>query len=322
MIDERNTPIKVMVNRTYRGKLSGDAGRDAWRRFNSTFAEESTTARGLAKLIYSGFAFAPVYSERRKRENFRAAWHVALDFDTEDEQSALQTLSKNEFAWLFASFGYTTPSHTAEKPKARLVFVFPYSEPITDPAEYDELYRALLWRFPAADKATKDPVRLFFGSHKCDVWANWSIFPAAARQVVIDQYRQHIAETTPTAVAPRAILKTSGKHAAYVDGAVRHWSGRVAAAPAGERHHELWKAGRSLGGFVSAAWADLGEEDAARQLMSAASWATSERARAEAERVIRDGIARGKADPHEEPAIRVSAAEELLPPGARLVAGL
>lgn len=320
--DERNATIKVMVNRTHRGKLSGDAGRDAWRRFNATFTEEETTAHGLAKLIYSGFAFAPVYDGRRRRENFRGAWHIALDFDTEDAQSSLETLSNDEFAWLFASFGYTTPSHTPEKPKARLVFIFPYSEPITDPEEYDELYRAMLWRFPAADRATKDPVRLFFGSHLCDVWPNWSIFPAAARQVVIDQYRQHLAETRPAQVEPRALLKVSGQHAAYVSGAVTYWTDRVASAAAGERHHELWKAGRSLGGFVSAPWADLAEEDAAQQLIAAASWARGERDQAEAERVIRDGISRGKAEPHDEPSIRVSAAEELLPPGARLVAGL
>lgn len=288
-----------MLNRTQRGKLPKDTTKPQWARYNASFSREMLTARHLAREIYKGYAFAPVYEGRRKKGCFVGAWHIALDFDTQDTHSAIDTMKRDEFAWMFASFAYTTPSHTPEKPKARLVFIFPYDEPVTDINEYETLYRALLWRFPHADKATKDALRLFYGSPKADFWLNWSIFPKAARDVAIEQYQASI----PKPVAPLAIIKTSGDYQKYIETAVSSECEKVTTAPKGQRHKALLTAGLALGSLTKSTWAGLTDETALNAIVNAATWAEGDKGENEARRVASDAMSKAQARP--EPVLNV-----------------
>ena len=142
-----------------------------WRDFNSTFKPEKMTVREWLIAIYRGYAFMPVFKgNRRKNAHFSYAWHIALDFDTMDMNSALGTLSQHDLAGMFGAFGYTSPSHKPDKPKGRLCWVF--DNPITDREQYAKLYKALMSHFEHADKSAKDAARLFYGSEKCETWCN------------------------------------------------------------------------------------------------------------------------------------------------------
>jgi hypothetical protein len=292
-----------MINRTVRGKMPTDATAEDWRRYNGSFERQDLTAHGLAAEIYRGYAFAPVFEKgRRVKDNFAAAWHIALDFDTGDERSSLQALAGDEFADWFASFAYTTPSSTATAPRARLVFVFPHDEPITDISEYEELYRALLWRYPAADQATKDAVRLFYGSPGCELWANWSIFPAPARAVAIEQYREHLAETAPPLPA---VQITGGDYHRYAVKALENSAERITQATPGERHGRIWAAGLLLGELAAADWSGIGPADvdsAAARLVDLGTAVYSPDRRDEVERTLNDAVERGKRTPRPAPA--------------------
>lgn len=309
-IDRRTLKLDRQAQALNKGELLSWA---QWRDFNAGFRPEEMTARHLARAIYKGHAFTPLYRQNwRRRENFEAAWHVALDFDTGDARSALATHAADELAWLFASFAYTTPSHTAERPKSRLVFVFPYEEPITAIDEYEELYRALLWRFPAADTSTKDAARLFYGSVRCEVWLNWSVFPKAARDVVTAQHREHLAAQAAQATPAAVVVSSGGVHGRYVEAAVARECARISAAAQGERHDTLTRAGFSIGGLVGASWCDLTHAQALSALVSAASWASGQNDVKEIERVLGDALAAGSASPRSEPQAAAPALNDML----------
>lgn len=301
--NHKQEQIAVMINRTVRGKVPTDATAADWQRYNSSFERQELTAHDLAAEIWRGYAFAPVFENgRRVKANFAAAWHIALDFDTGDERSALDSLAGDQFADWFASFAYTTPSSTAEAPRARLVFVFPHGEPITDIDEYEALYRALLWRYPAADQATKDAVRLFYGSPGCEVWGNWSIFPAAARAVAIDQHREHLAAIAPP---PPAVAISGGNYHRYAEKAIERSAERITQATPGERHGRIWAAGLLLGELAAADWSGLAPgdvADAAARLVDLGTAVYSPDRRAEVERTLNDAIERGKLTPRPAPA--------------------
>ena len=312
-MDERNNQIEVMISHFVRGKLPPDATQEEWAEFNSSFVRCEMTARELAVNIYRGYSFAPVYKDRRKKDNFVGAWHIALDFDTGDEHASLETLANDQFSNCFASFGYGTPSSTPAQPRSRLVFVFPYDDPIVDMVEYEELYKALLWRYPHADKATKDALRLFYGSLEGEVWANWSIFPAPARQVCIEQYREHL--TTTATPQPIAVVRNSNrKFGQYVEKALTNAAEGINAAQEGDRHWKLWAAGLLLGELYAADWAGITDVNAEiAKLIRAATWVNSQGDLQEVERVLGDAIERGKMNPRPEPERRIPGPWELLP---------
>lgn len=241
--DCRDHQIEVMVNHYCKDKMPEDGN---WKKYNSSFRRIETTARGLAIEVFKGYSFCPVFEGRRRKENFVAAWHIGVDFDSGNERSTLDYLAKQDFINYYASFGYTTPSHTDEMPKARIIWVF--NEPITDKQTYETLAKALLWRFPWADKAAKDALRLFFGSSNCKVWDNWSIFQKDAWQNLIDIYQaanppQRKKETVQ--IEPH-ILPTNISQARF-DSLINTLKG----ATDGEKHPELCKIAYTFGGYIA-----------------------------------------------------------------------
>lgn len=264
-----------------------------WAAFQKTFRRQVMTPREMAVHIWRGYSFTPVWATARREENFVSAGHIAFDFDAGDETSSLDYLMRvGTFAWMFAAFGYSTPSSTSDAPRSRLVFVLEY--PIYEPNEYRAVYQAVAWYIARdgsrTDPACKDPLRLYYGSKKCTVAPNWSVLGKASIDVVLEEYRaahpapvRRISRTTVT-VEPSAGMK-SGKLAQL---------GRVvSAAREGERHNTLLKMARLGGGYI--AGGGLDEAAVIAELTAAArGWGDDER---EIERVIRDGIDNGKAEP-------------------------
>lgn len=181
--------IEIMINRMVKGKAPADCN---WGRYHAGFKLEQLTPYQLAANVYRGYAFCPVYEGSRKQTNFSRAWHVAFDFD----DASLEMVSELPWVGWFASFGYTTPSHTEDQPKCRVVFVF--DEPIRETVRYRDLYHALAWRFHLdgieTDPACKDVLRLYYGSPGCEVWTNWSVLPADPQDAFIRQWREAVPE--------------------------------------------------------------------------------------------------------------------------------
>ena len=287
--------IRVMINRSHTNKMPTDASQDDWRRYNASFKTESATPHSLAVAIWKGYAFAPVgKNNRRKKSEFQEAWHVALDFDTADERSALSTLTAHDLANYFSSFAYSTPSSKPDAPKSRLFFVF--DEPITDYIKYELLCKALMVEFPAADRSAKDAARLFYGSKGCELVGNWSVMPTKTIGDLIERYEAE--HKPPPPPVSQKIVISGGDKSRYVSSTIERIAARVAGTATGGRHHALSAGARAMGNFVGASWADLSHNDACNVLLSAcAGWSNQEKIKATIEGELIEGAKTPRAMP-------------------------
>lgn len=292
---ENEFQFEVMGSSALVGKAP--AGFD-WARYYRTFRRLLMSPRELAVHVWRGYAFTPVWEGSRREENFVSAGHMAFDFDKGDETSSLDFLMREgSFAWMFASFGYATPSSTPASPRSRLVFVL--EQPICDAGAYRAAYMAVAWWLAGdgalTDPACKDPLRLYYGSKGGEVRPNWSVLGSATLDYVQEEYQK--------AFPPRRALQTPLR---VVDHApargLVEWKRRriveaVRGAAPGERHLTLLRRAREAGGYVASGVFEEGEITA--QLLDAAAdlgevrpgWAQ------EAERAVADGLRYGKAKP-------------------------
>lgn len=94
----------------------------------------------------------------RRKENWQSQTVVALDFD---EGLTIEEALNDEFFNQYAAFMYLTFSHTPTNHKFRVVFVLETA--ITNYYAFEKLITQLLNKYPQADKACKDGIRLYFG---------------------------------------------------------------------------------------------------------------------------------------------------------------
>ena len=293
---ENDYRIEIMASTALRGKAPGHWKPTDWARFHRSFQPVTLTPRQMAIHVYRGYSFTPVFTDHRREENFKWAYHIALDFDAGDETSSLPFLMERPgtFAWMFASFGYSTPSSTDEAPRSRVVFVLDF--PIFTPDEYRAAYAAVAWRMAEegsyTDPACKDPLRLYYGSPDCQVSTNWSVLSRLSLEVLLEQYREeHPPQPQPT-LPPRVVVPPDEKRRQHK---LDQLGERVYHAPQGEGHTTLLKAARTAGGYIATGALDRAAVIA--ELSAAARgrpWADDE---AEIERVILDGIANGETAP-------------------------
>ena len=229
-----------------------------WRTFNATFERFQLTPRELAKAVYRGFSFAPVYHSRRVKANFIAAHHLAADFDTLDHDSTFEGITAvyDRFFSFWGSFLYTSPSHKKETPKARAVFIL--EKPIANYEEYETLYRALLHIYTKADNKAKDALRLFFGSEGCQLEPNWALLTVAAQEAILAQYRQDKPQPPPL----KTIKIAGGNYQKYVERAIANIERELGGAMPGNRHNTLYSCAASLGDLVLSSWANLSQNTA------------------------------------------------------------
>lgn len=101
-----------------------------------------------------------------KKENFIGAQIFALDFDSCD-YTPEQLVAYCQSITIPPNFWYWSFSQGGKKPKNNFRIVWVFSAPISA-EQYEALYKAILQddMFVAADKATKDISRLWFGTSK------------------------------------------------------------------------------------------------------------------------------------------------------------
>lgn len=294
---ENGHRLPIMGSTALKGKAPAHWKSADWARYHRTFEPMTLTPREFAIHVWRGYGFAPVFTEARKEEFFKWSYHLAFDFDSGDETSSLPFLMERPgtFAWIFASFGYSTPSSTDEHPRSRVVFILDF--PILSPADYRAAYAAVAWRMAEegsyTDPACKDPLRLYYGSPGCTVAPNWSVLAAPALDVLLEEYRA----AHPVVEPPRRVSTAVpvAPDESRINAMLRQIGARVRSAPQNEGHMTLLKTARLAGGYIVSGALDEGAVIA--ELVAAAMarpWADDER---EIRRVIDDGIANGKGEP-------------------------
>lgn len=268
-----------------------------WARYYRTFRPAWMTPRELAQHVYRGYAFTPMWKEARREENFISAGHMAFDFDAGDETSSLDFLMRDgSFAWMFASFAYSTPSSTDAAPRSRVVFVLEF--PIRDAAEYRAAYQAVAWWMAGdgsvCDPACKDALRLYYGSPKCRVKPNWSVLGNGTLDYVKEEYKKAHPPARPLKTPLRVIDHAPA--AGLVAWKRRRILEAIRDAQPGGRHATLLRRAREAGGYVASGVFDEGEI-AAELEIAAGDLGDGEAGAVEAARTIRDGLRYGKAAP-------------------------
>ena len=156
---------KIAFSRMATGKLP--QGDPRWGEFTTSFVNHELEVVDIANYIYLGHAYcAWLKGDRRNSENFQLAQHIAIDLDTEDERSTMDYLLRHPIVRMYGGIIHTSPSHTPDKPRARVIFFL--DQPITDGARYSRAYTTVASLFNGADPVCKDPARFFYGAIECD----------------------------------------------------------------------------------------------------------------------------------------------------------
>lgn len=147
------------------GKIPpGDA---RWGRFNDSFVNKELEQIDIVNAIYTGHSYAAWHSGRRCVDNFQCAQHIAVDLETGDEHSTVEYLTSIDFVRIYGGLVYTTPSHTAADPRARVVFFL--DQPIINASAYKAAAGFIYSLFPGSDSSCVDASRFFYGSKDCRI---------------------------------------------------------------------------------------------------------------------------------------------------------
>jgi DNA-binding transcriptional ArsR family regulator len=192
--------IRVGFNPHFTGKVAKDAPDTIWGAFNSSFQTEQLTLDGLAAHIQQGHALTAVCRGKRMADNFISRQELGLDFDTEDQQSTLDTLQAHPFIAQHATLLHTTSSHAAAAPRARVIFIL--ERPVTDPNQYRAYAQALNWHFGASDAKCHDPARVWFGAIGCEVRKLGNVLPLAVLDELVTQWQAAQPEPPQTPTTP------------------------------------------------------------------------------------------------------------------------
>ena len=155
--------IKVAVTPTgYTDKLM--PGDPRWGKFNASFVNLELEPIDFAQAAWDGRAYTTWHKDSwRVTDNYMLGQHIGLDFDTEDKRSSMDHLLAEPFIQSYASFLYSTPSHTDEAPRCRVVFLL--DSPIYQAKNYTLAASALIWLFAGiSDSKIHDACRFFYGA--------------------------------------------------------------------------------------------------------------------------------------------------------------
>ena len=152
----KNRRLKLSVN----PKLIDKIKPIDQRYFSQGFYPCEFTIEDLADVIHEdGFAFSYQFAnDTRKTENFISTDFLAIDID---QGWVMSEMLENPIVTKYCSLVYTTPSHSPDCHRFRLVFVLPRT--IKDAEELKAATRVLARRL-GGDMSATDAARMFYGS--------------------------------------------------------------------------------------------------------------------------------------------------------------
>lgn len=187
------------------GKLP--QGDPRWGKFNDSFVNRELEIFDIANDIFMGRSFSPWHTGRRSVENFQLAQHIGVDMDTEDERSSIDYIKAMDFVSIYGGLIYTTPNHTPEKPRARILFFL--DQPITDREAYKSAIGFVYGLFPDPDTACIDCSRFFYGSKNCEIALLDNVLPLAHLRNYYKRFKNVIKPvTTQQQAQPPAETRT------------------------------------------------------------------------------------------------------------------
>lgn len=290
--------MKIAINTQHAdGKLpkmdGTDEVRSKWRLFNGAFVNCDSPRSDIREhIVKNGHPFAGQHLGYRKREQFIGAQHLALDFDTEDEKSSLNVLVEHEFFKKYAWLIYTTPSHTDDKPRARVLFAL--DRYVKNGDSYEFMMGALTHRYEAtgADANIKDRSRFFYGSKDAKYIELNNTLPLSALNElsILKDYDTYL---QTAAMFKGEVTESSEDVMYYLTHKTRY---DMLGAKDGEKYHTLRAGAYLAGGYVGAGL--ISEKDAYSLIMQSTTYRQDWNVTmSEIKRCVTSGINAGKNQP-------------------------
>jgi hypothetical protein len=138
---------------------------------------------------------------KRTVAGFTSAQLVGVDVD--HGKAPFEALAQDPFLQAHAAFAYTTPSHTAEHPRYRIVFIL--ESPIKTVEHYKRVVRVFSERYEG-DANTRDAVRIWFGSPNANTtWFRKVISDEVVKEMLDEEDAASDNEITYEAFAERKL---------------------------------------------------------------------------------------------------------------------
>lgn len=251
--------LYVAINYNHRGKMPPDMGEEEskrwWNKFNGEFTNRYLEVGELINCIRTGYAHTSQHNKYRsylKKNNFICGQILALDLDTMDERSTFDYLVRDPFIAKYASFLYTTPSHTDISPRCRVVFVL--DRHISDGKKFTLLAESLVYRYGLADGSCKDAVRLFFGSMDCKVLELGNVLTLeSAASELVKPYQEYLHQREiehQERLKTIQVVSAGGVPEKILEAHSKALLNKVQYAPNGEKYATLRDISRTMGGYV------------------------------------------------------------------------
>lgn len=284
---------KISFNLSYTQKLPEMDS--AWSDFNGTFQNFELDSGDIIELIKRGHPYTTHHHTYRQKENFVCGQHLSLDFDTEDINSTFFGILRDQFISQYAYALYTTPSHTPDTPRSRVLFLLDRS--VYEQDRYKLLAEGLVHKYQTADTKCKDVCRFFWGSGTGgEMKVIGNILPTSLAYLKIGQPYQRWKDAHAPKPNPNAIIITpqqaNGSASKLKDSLLQN----LYNCPRGQRHDTLLRIGFVFGGYIEAGY--FHQDSIEREMYNAiaANYGNSLDTR-DTERTIKESIHDGKSSP-------------------------
>ena len=182
--------LTVSINKNITNKADHkQAGVPGWHNVTLESASE------LVEIVRNGWAWCgskiiePTSGKKPAAVDIDHANFFCLDFDSSNILDFIDA-QNHDFFTKYASFIYTTPSHTVENHRFRVVFQL--EQPIYNAAEFRQLLEPLIARY-GSDVTCKNIDRMWFSNTKALFFSFDNIFPASLVREIINE---HVAESS------------------------------------------------------------------------------------------------------------------------------
>ncbi len=138
---------------------------------------------------------------RRREESFISSQIIGIDID--HGQMTLEDIERDPFLIENAAFAYTTPSHTPEHPRLRIIFVL--ESPITSIQAYKERVNIIADRYEG-DTNARDAVRIWYGNKDAQtIWFKKTLSSAVLEQMLGEAEKAQAQEVRYKAFAEKEL---------------------------------------------------------------------------------------------------------------------
>jgi hypothetical protein len=233
--------MKIAINTKYTDKFTDRADRNLWRDFNGTFKNMDISPHMFLWHVKAGHPYTTQHRYYRKADNFLWGQHLATDHDNGDSFNALL---EDPFIKQYAYALHTTPSHTKDNPRTRVVYIL--DNPVRNKDSYALMAQALCHKFSSADQSAKDPCRFFFGHKQGRVKFLNNILPIPiVAQELIEPFMKI-----------KKAINNGGQVIGNATGVIKQELNKILAAQDGEKWHVLSKVSFTVGGYVGGGHVD------------------------------------------------------------------